>query len=182
MLSLIDQMDPRLKGPFQVFSGLMAEARIPFGLNEVLRLKIRQLAYACQGRDLQELRDLLTKYQWVQSLARVNDLASQGKTIQGMCDLFRGESGLGPLRGKEWNKVTWRMNSRHFANAAGLAEAFDIKIFLPGTSTPTWDTKWDADHDGRPEYLEAAELGRKAGLRAGADFGDFPHFELPQGV
>jgi len=180
---MIEQMSPTLKKRYNIFAGLMAEARVPFGLNEVLRTKIRQLAYAAQGRTTPELKAMCEKYQWSLSLSRVKTLEAAGKTPQEICDIFRQESNLAPLKGREWYVVTKTLNSRHFANDQGLSDAFDIKIFRPG-NVPTWDTKYDADMDGIPEYLEAARIGKKAGLDAGGlwtgTFRDWPHFNLPR--
>lgn len=176
---LIAQMTPRLKEKYLVYEALMAEAGIRYRLNEVLRTKIRQLAYACQGRTYDELITLLTKSGWIKSLQRVVDLRSQGWTIQQTCDIFRTESGIHMLHGKEWYKVTKTLNSKHFALPDGLAGAFDIKL-LKDNDEPTWDTKWDNDKDGIPEYLEAARLGKKAGLDAGGlwPWPDYPHYSL----
>ncbi len=179
-MTLIEQMTPSLRDKYNIFAGLMAESRIPFGLNEVLRTKIRQIAYACQGRTFESIESLCVKYRWPGFLGRIHGYKMEGKTIQQVCDIFRGEAEIYLLNGKEWYTVTDTLNSRHFAGADGLARAFDIKIFTVGNK-PTWDKKWDADKDGIPEYLEAAEIGRKAGLKAGADFGDYPHYELISG-
>lgn len=176
-MSKIAEMVPALQLKYAAFAARMGEAHIPFGLNEVLRTKRRQLAYACQGRTYEELIDLLDDYQWVKSIAKINLLRAAGKTIQETCDFIRAEEGLYLLHGSEWHKITWKMNSYHLANAEGLSRAFDIKIYKPG-NVPTWDEKWDADMDGTPEYKEAAEIGRAVGLKPGADFGDWPHYQL----
>jgi len=176
-MSRLDEMTPALKLKYAAFAAKMGDARIPFGLNEVLRTTKRQLAYACQGRTYEELIALLLKSNWVKSVARVRKLQVEGKTIQETCDIFRGEDGLYLLKGKEWRKITWKMNSYHIANSEGLSRAFDIKIFTPN-GQPNWNEKWDADMDGISEYKEAAELGRSVGLKPGADFGDWPHFQL----
>lgn len=181
----IAEMTPDLQIKYAAFAARMAEAHVPFGLNEVLRTKRRQLAYACQGRTYDELLDLLQDYGWAKAMGRINLLRASGKTIQETCDIIRAEEGMYLLKGKEWDKITWTMNSRHFAGPDGLSRAFDIKIFKPG-QVPTWDTKYDADMDGTPEYKEAAEIGRGVGLIAGADFKDkkgrpnpdWPHFQL----
>lgn len=172
-------MTPLLAEKYHVFDALMVEAGIRYRLNEVLRTKIRQLAYACQGRTYAELSQMLSKAGWIKSLQRVVDLRSQGKTIQQTCDIFRGEAGIYLLGGKEWYKVTKTLNSKHFALSDGLSGAFDVKL-LRGNDEPTWDTKWDNDKDGIPEYLEAARIGKKAGLDAGGlwPWPDYPHFSL----
>lgn len=66
--------------------------------------------------------------------------------------------------------VTWIKHSKHTDR-----RAFDIVILKEGK--PTWDLKVDVNKDEIPDYIEAAAIGRKAGLKAGADFGDFPHLQ-----
>lgn len=70
--------------------------------------------------------------------------------------------------------VTWTHKSKHIEG-----KAFDIAILK--NKKPTWDLKVDVDEDEIPDYQEAAEIGRNVGLRAGADFKDYPHFELKEG-
>ncbi len=73
-------------------------------------------------------------------------------------------------RTKPGKIVTWTKHSRHSDH-----KAFDIAIVKDGK--PTWDLKVSVDGDDIPDYLEAAEIGRKVGLKPGADFKDYPHFE-----
>jgi hypothetical protein len=177
MSNLLIEMTPELRRRYNVYAGLMGEARIPFGLNEVLRTKIRQLAYACQGRSFIEIKLMCITYNWQESLKRIINYEAEGKSIQDVCDVFRCEAGIYLLGGKEWYVVTKTLNSKHFPGLDGLSRAFDIKLLKNGV-TPTWDKKWDADNDGIPEYVESAKLMKLAGLKAGADFGDYPHAEL----
>lgn len=58
------------------------------------------------------------------------------------------------------------------------SKAFDIAIVKD--NKPTWDLKVSVDGDDIPDYLEAAEIGRSVGLKAGADFKDYVHFELQE--
>lgn len=76
-------------------------------------------------------------------------------------------------RTKPGKIVTWTHKSKHI-----LGEAFDIVILKEGK--PSWDLKVDVNDDEIPDYQEAADIGRKVGLRAGADFKDFPHFEFKE--
>lgn len=73
--------------------------------------------------------------------------------------------------------VTWTKHSRHSETRNGepASKAFDIAIIKDGK--PTWDLKVSVNDDNIPDYIQAAEIGRKVGLRAGADFKDYPHFE-----
>lgn len=82
-------------------------------------------------------------------------------------------------RTKPGNKVTWIKVSKHSAvdiNGKPASKAFDIVIMKE--RKPTWDLKCNVNDNEIPDYLEAADIGRKIGLRAGADFKDYPHFEL----
>ncbi len=70
--------------------------------------------------------------------------------------------------------ITWTKNSMHTKRIA-----WDIAILI-GVNKPTWNLKVDVDKDQEPDYIEAAEVGRKCGLTVGADFPhpDYPHFQL----
>jgi len=176
----IQEMTKELQLKFAEFSAAMAEARIPFGLGEVLRTRERQLAYAAQGRDRDELVKILTEYKWFHTLEKVRCLHALNKTPLEICQILRKEAGLAPLHPKDWYQITWTLNSRHFPDPTGHARAFDVHLFISG-KTPTWDTKWDGDNDGVPEYLEAARIGRVVGLDAGGLWKkrpDYPHFQL----
>ncbi len=73
--------------------------------------------------------------------------------------------------------VTWTKHSRHSKTLDGkpASQAFDIAILKEGK--PTWDLKVSVNDDDIPDYQQAAEIGRKVGLKPGADFKDYPHFE-----
>lgn len=76
-------------------------------------------------------------------------------------------------RTKPGKIVTWTHRSKHIEG-----KAFDIAILK--NEKPVWDLKVDVNDDEIPDYQEAAEIGRNIGLRAGADFKDYPHFELKE--
>lgn len=73
-------------------------------------------------------------------------------------------------RTKTGKIVTWVKHSKHTDK-----RAFDIAIMKD--NKPTWDLKVSTNKNDIPDYREAASLGRQAGLKAGADFGDYPHFQ-----
>lgn len=149
---LESEMTPALQVLYQAFKKEMLFAGIPFELNEVLRTSAVQQAYYAQGRN---------------PLAQVNNA--------------RKAAGLGPISQTENQyKVTWTLNSRHFAGKDGLSRAFDIRLLNHGK--PTWDTKWDANQNSIPDYREAALIGQRVGLAPGAlwDKPDYPHYQLPE--
>lgn len=151
-------MKPPLFDGYQFWCELMARAGIEHTLTCVKRTNAEQLALHAQGR---------------LSLVEVNRL--------------RGLAGMPLLSAKDPNsfeEVTWTMNSKHFADDDGLCCAFDFALLIPGKKIITWDTKWDHDHDGVPEYLEAARLAKAVGLESGAFWKkpDMPHIQLPASV
>ena len=73
-------------------------------------------------------------------------------------------------RTTEGEIVTWIKHSKHSER-----RAFDIAILKD--NKPTWSVKVSVNDNEIPDYKEAAVLGRNAGLKAGADFGDFAHFQ-----
>ena len=153
----LDQMDPDLIPLALAFDAEMEKEGITYSINEVLRTKSIQVAYFAQGRE---------------NLSTVNKL--------------RATAGLGPISNAENQYcITWTMKSRHLPNVRGKSDAFDIVILKPGGAR-TYDTKFDRDSDSVPDYIEAAKIGEKAGLQAGANFKrpdgsprpDYPHFQL----
>jgi len=147
---LFKQMTPELQGLYEPFYLAMFEAGLPFELNEVLRTPDRQKAYYAQGRTY---------------LTEVNRL--------------RKIAGLYPISASENEyKVTWTMDSRHFAGPDGRARAFDIRLLK--YAKPHWETKWDGNKNSIPDYLEAAYIGKSVGLNAGGLWSkaDLPHFQL----
>jgi len=148
---LFKQMTPALQELYEPFYLAMFEAGLSFELNEVLRTPDRQKAYYAQGRTY---------------LTEVNRL--------------RKIAGLYPISAPENEyKVTWTMDSRHFAGPDGRARAFDIRLLK--YAKPHWETKWDGNKNSVPDYLEAARIGKSAGLVAGGLWAhpDYPHMELP---
>lgn len=81
-------------------------------------------------------------------------------------------------RTKPGKIVTWVKVSKHSFTIDGVpaSKAFDVAVLKDGK--PTWDIKVSVNDNDIGDYLEIAEIGRRLGLRAGADFRDFPHFEL----
>jgi hypothetical protein len=151
-----NDMHPVLQERYDRFQQAMEDAGIPFTLTCVLRTRAEQTALYAQGRN---------------SLFEVNTL----RKLAGMSPLSAAENGY---------KVTWTMNSRHFAEPrTGKSRAFDIAI-LKGDRTATWDKKWDGDHDQIPDYEEAARIGEAVGLEPGARWSnqDWPHYQLPADV
>jgi len=147
---LFKLMTPALQELYEPFYLAMFEAGLPFELNETLRLPIVQKAYYAQNR---------------QPLAEVNRL--------------RKAAGLYLISPKENTyKVTWTLESRHFAGPDGRARAFDIRLLK--YAKPHWETKWDGNKNSIPDYLEAARIGKSVGLEAGGlwDKPDPPHFQL----
>jgi peptidoglycan LD-endopeptidase CwlK len=148
---LIRDMDERLQLKFVIFSAKMAEADLPFILTCTLRTQLEQDALFAQGR---------------KSLSYVNGL--------------RKITGLSPITELDNKKeVTWVKISRHTPPVGqSKSLAFDIAVCSHGL--PVWDVKADTNSNTIPDYIEAANIGRKLGLRCGADFTkkDWVHFEL----
>lgn len=149
----VEDMHPWLHDAYQFWKHKMDEAGIKYILTCVGRTGSEQEALFAQGR---------------KPLKEVNQL--------------RKECGMSLLTEKEnKNKVTWTMNSKHRLDKDGKSHAFDFVIVKPDLKTLCWDTKWDMDHDGVPEYLEAARFAKEVGLEAGAFWKgkeDFPHIQL----
>ena len=101
---------------------------------------------------------------------------TNGRTLFGT-DGMRGVANLEPITEDEnRRKVTWTLRSKHIVyNPGGKARAFDIVILRDGKAE--WSLKYDINENEIPDYEEAAEIVRGVGLRPGADFGDYPHFE-----
>lgn len=150
----IEDMKPSLQDGYHFWKALMEQAGIEFVLTCVKRTEKEQFALWAQNR---------------KPLLEVNNL----RRVAGMPPISKSENAY---------KVTWTLKSKHFVDPEdGLCSAFDFALVLPNKKVITWDTKWDKDHDGVPEYLEAAALAKKAGLISGAYWNkpDFPHIQLP---
>lgn len=112
-------------------------------------------------------------------------LYAQGRQSLQAVNALRNKAGMVPILEKDNGyEVTWTMNSKHFPNAEGKGRAFDFALLVPGKKIITWDTKWDADHDGVPEYLECANLAKECNLESGVFWKkpDTPHIQLPADV
>ena len=151
MSRLISDLNSEAKAKYLAFSGLMAEAQLPFILTCTLRTQEEHEALWSQGRDPLEM---------------VNEL--------------RSKIGLASITEEQNVEVTWTRYSRHFPDETGKSRAWDIAICKG--KMPTWNIKCDVDLDGFPDYIEAARIGRRLGLRCGADFSkkDYVHFEVKQ--
>lgn len=105
---------------------------------------------------------------WAQGrepLVRVNTL----RELAGMPPITEAENG---------HCVTWTRNSKHLPGPDGLARAYDIAI--RDKSGVFWDCKRDGNHNGHPDYKEAAEIGRSLGLECGYFWTrqDAAHYQL----
>jgi hypothetical protein len=177
----IEDMTPELAIRHQRFAARMAEAGVPYALNSVLRTYAEQLAYAAQGRTFEQLVDMLLRFKWEKSLAKVRALHAAGLSGLSLVNRLRADAGMYLLDASENTyTVTDTLNSRHFPGPDGKATAFDIRV-LRGDKKPTWDLKFDGDKDGIADYEEAARIGEEVGLTAGARWQkpDYPHFQLP---
>jgi hypothetical protein len=83
----------------------------------------------------------------------------------------QGRTAPGPI-------VTWTRYSSHTSR-----RAWDVAIRDPKTGKINWSVvKTDVDQDQIPDYEELASVGRTLGLKVGADYGDYAHFETPEVV
>ena len=98
----------------------------------------------------------------------------QGRVALDLVNYFRASFGLSKTNSK--NIVTWTLHSRHFPNKEGKSEAFDVVIYEDGSCYWNVD-KTDINKDKIPDYKQIAVIARKIGLKAGADFGDYAHFQ-----
>lgn len=108
-------------------------------------------------------------------------LYSQGRNTLSVTNSLRAAAGLTPITAKENKlKVTWTMNSKHIITKDNpKARAFDI-VLLNKDSKPYWDIKVSVNKNTKPDYREAADIGKSVGLIVGADFKkpDMPHYEI----
>jgi hypothetical protein len=107
-------------------------------------------------------------------------LYSQGRNTLSTTNSLRTAAGLSPITDKEnKSKVTWTMNSKHLITKDNpKARAFDIVLLKD--SKPHWDIKVSVNKNTKPDYREAADIGKSVGLIVGADFkkSDMPHYEI----
>jgi len=144
----ISDLNEETRNKYLQFAVKMTEAGIPFTITCTARTYSEQVALFAQGR---------------KTLEEVNAL--------------RKQVGLWLITAEEnRRKVTWTLNSKHIIHNPGeKARAFDIVILKGGKAE--WSLKVDVNENEIPDYEEAAEIGRSVGLKPGADFGDYPHFE-----
>jgi hypothetical protein len=114
-------------------------------------------------------------------------LYAQHRNPLTVVNAYRQKAEMPPITERENSYcVTWTMLSKHLLNADGKSRAFDYALLIPGKKVITWDTKWDEDHDGVPEYLECAKVFQDCGLVCGAFWKapktDIPHVQLPDDV
>lgn len=112
-------------------------------------------------------------------------LYAQGRNPLEVVNQYRRIAEMPKISKKE-NKycVSWTMKSKHLLDDNRKSRAFDFALLVPDKKTITWDTKWDEDHDGVPEYLECAKIAEQCGLVAGGLWKkpDYPHIQLPDDV
>ena len=152
----LDDMHVVLRERYEAFK-LAADqlADVPYQVNCILRTFAEQTALHAQGR---------------KPLAEVNRL----RKLANMPWMI--------TEAENKNKVTWTMNSKHYADATGKVRAFDVVVLKNGR-TPSWDLKWDGDKDNIADYEELARCAEMVGLIAGGHaFGDWPHMQLPDDV
>ncbi len=107
-------------------------------------------------------------------------LYSQGRESLAMVNEKRRVAFLPPITQKQNVKVTWTLDSKHITSPKRpLSEAFDIVIIKDKQAQ--WSVKVNVNKNDIPDYVELANIGRKLGLKPGADFKspDYPHFEIP---
>ena len=98
----------------------------------------------------------------------------QGRVALDLVNYFRASFGL--PKTTSIKIVTWTLHSRHFPNKEGKSEAFDVVIYKDGQTY--WDVdKTDINDDDIPDYKQIAAIAREIGLKCGADFGDYAHFQ-----
>lgn len=100
--------------------------------------------------------------QGIRTFAEQNRLYEQGRTKPGKI-------------------VTYAKGGQSYHNY-GLA--IDFVVIDPTTNQPTWDFTFDGNQNGRSDWIEVAEEGKKLGFEWGGDwrgFKDYPHLQMPFG-
>lgn len=146
---LLEMLDPKMRGYVMDFlTEINANEKYKYIIIETLRSEKKQKALYAQGRE---------------SLEVVNKL--------------RADAGLPEISDKEnLRVVTKTLNSRHFANKDGFAEAFDIVAFDRQTGEVFWV---DEPKRGATPYLLAYNISAKYPFRAGFAWGwDLGHYEF----
>ena len=141
------------KAKFLVFSGLMAEAGLPFILTCTLRTHEEHNALRAQGRE---------------PLAIVNEM--------------RSNVGLASITEKQNVEVTWTKNSRHFADETGKSNAWDIAICKGTMPTWNLKVDVDVDGipDYQEAAVIGRKVGLTCG--ADFSKKDYVHFELKRDI
>ena len=118
-------------------------------------------------------------------------LYAQGREKLGSVNGYRGLAKMTPITDAENKIVTWTLTSHHVVRDDDtikwndLSRAFDF-VLLDGNKKAHYNLKVDVNYDKVQDYLEAAKLLVKVGLRSGAFFldgkgaprPDYPHAEL----
>lgn len=72
-------------------------------------------------------------------------------------------------------------NARGGESFHNFGLAFDFALVEPVTNDFSWDIQRDSNRNGRSDWFEVAELGKRLGLTWGGDWKqikDYPHFEM----
>lgn len=75
-------------------------------------------------------------------------------------------------------------NARGGESFHNFGLAFDFALIEPITNDISWDIKRDANKNGKSDWFEVAEIGKRLGLSWGGDWKqikDYPHFEMTFG-
>lgn len=163
----IEDMTPELAEKYQLHAQAMIDAGIRFRLNCVVRSQAEQDALYAQGREPIEAVNAKRMTAGMRALPLDLSGVFGGKRLP-----------YSEYPGKFI--VTYTKNSRHFPDKQGKAHAYDIEILkdLDDGGEAHWDLKYDGQDDGKPDYIQAAELGKKCGLECGAEWGDYPHYQI----
>lgn len=163
----IEDMCPELAEKYQLHGQRLIDVGIRYRLACVLRLPIHQEALWAQGREP------LTVVNLLRVAAGMSPLPL---TLSGV---YGGKRVTYAEHPEKWI-VTKTKNSRHFPDKLGKSHAYDIEILksLDDGGKIHWDTKYDGQDDGKPDYIQAAEEGKACGLECGADWGDYPHYQV----
>ena len=154
MTPRIEDMCVELRELYQLHAQAMINVGIRYRLCCVIRTQAEQDAFYAQGREVLEV-----------------------------VNAKRMTAGMRTITEKHNVIVTHTKISRHFPDANGKAHAYDIEILknLDDGGGVHWDTKYDGQDDGKPDYIQAAELGKTCGLDCGAfwdGFHDYPHYQV----
>ena len=117
-----------------------------------------QLIRNCQKKGIQ-----IRITQGLRTFEEQNSLYAQGRTKPG-------------------NIVTYAKGGQSYHNY-GLA--IDFVVMDPKSKKPTWNLSFDGNHNGRSDWEEVGEEGKKLGFEWGGDwqggFRDYPHLQMTFG-